>query len=842
MAERDGQIEAVPADLVAGETPATPDASVPSLVLARDVYPEEIPIIPVAGHPLFPRITAPVSIDQPELVALLAERFKKKQRYAGVLLRRETASGSEPGKTPTPADLHDVGVLVEVMQMAQPAENVLHVLIAAHERFRVRAYVQDKPALVARVEYMHETDMTANPELKAYSISVVQAIKSLVQLNPLHKEELSLLMQHTDLSEPGRLADIAAALTTATATEQQEILETISVRERLHKVLLLLRKELDVSRIQVKIGKQIEDNLSKNQRDFFLREQLKAIKKELGLEKEGKESEVERFQKRLETLKLPPEAAERVKDEMDKFRLLETASPEFTVSRTYLDWLTGLPWGVFTKDQFDLARAARVLDQDHYGLKDIKERILEFIAVGILKGSISGSILCFVGPPGVGKTSLGRSIARALGRNFFRFSVGGIRDEAEIKGHRRTYIGALPGKFIQTMKVCKSANPVIMLDEIDKIGASYQGDPASALLEVLDPEQNAEFLDHYLDVRFDLRQVFFICTANQLDTIPRPLLDRMEVINLAGYILPEKLEIARRYLIPKQRKANGLKPGQIMFTTAAVRLIVDGWAREAGVRSLEKQIGKIMRKSARRLVEATGKPIGPIRIDARDVAPLLGKRFFLDDPNVLQPGVGVVTGLAWTSMGGDTLSIEALALPGEKPGFKQTGQLGAVMVESSEIAYTYVRAMLRDDQAATQLLEHSQIHLHVPAGATPKDGPSAGITMATALYSLAIKTPVRGRLAMTGELTLTGRVMAIGGVKEKTIAARRAGVRTILFPADNRKDFEELPTAIRKGLDPHFVSNFSEVVEFCFGRARSRARPAKAPRCAASKPRARKPR
>jgi ATP-dependent Lon protease len=830
MDEHEDPSDAAPVDVVmSGESQTSPDAATPSLVLARDIYPDELPIIPVGGHPLFPRITSPISIDQPELVALLTERFKKKQRYAGVLLQRDPKPGVEPGKTPTPADLHEVGVLVEIMQMAQPSENILHVLIAAHERFRVRGYVSDKPALVARVEYMHETDMTANPELKAYSISVVQAIKSLVQLNPLHKEELNLLMQHADLSEPGRLADIAAALTTATATEQQEILETISVRERLHKVLLLLRKELDVSRIQVKIGKQIEENLSKNQREFFLREQLKAIKKELGLEKEGKESEVERFQKRLETLKLPAEAAERVKEELEKFRLIEMASPEFTVSRTYLDWLTGLPWGVFTKDQLDLARAKRVLDKDHYGLNDIKERILEFLAVGFLKGSISGSILCFVGPPGVGKTSLGRSIARAIGRNFFRFSVGGIRDEAEIKGHRRTYIGAMPGKFIQTMKVCKSANPVIMLDEIDKIGASYQGDPASALLEVLDPEQNVEFLDHYLDVRFDLRNVFFICTANQLDTIPRPLLDRMEVIHLAGYILQEKMEIARRYLIPKQRQAGGLKAGQISITTAAVRHIVDGWAREPGVRSLEKQIGKIMRKSARRLVEAGDKPIGPIKIDVKDVEPLLGKRVFLDDPNVLQPGIGVVTGLAWTSMGGDTLSIEALALPGEKPGFKQTGQLGGVMIESSEIAYTYVRAMLRDNPAATQMLEHSQIHLHVPAGATPKDGPSAGITMATALYSLAIQTPVRGRLAMTGELTLTGRVMAIGGVKEKTIAARRAGVHEILFPADNRKDFEELPVAVRKGIKPHFVHSFSEVVAFCFGRA------------AAAKPRNAKP-
>jgi len=792
------------------------DADTKTIVLAREIYPEELPIIPVNGHPLFPRITVPVLIDNPDLIAFLAERIRRQSKYVGIILRREPAPGAEPPKDPTAADLYAVGVLAEIVQLAQPAPHMLHALIASHERFRVRSFLQEKPVLVARVEYLPETEMTANPELKAYSVSVVQAIKALIQLNPLHKEELGLLMQHNNLTEPGRLADIATALTTASAAEQQDILETVSIRERLAKVLVLLRREIDVSRIQMKIGKQIDEKLTKTQREFFLREQLKAIKKELGIEKEGKESEVDRFTERLEHLKLSPEAKERVTEELEKLKLLEPASPEFHVSRTYLDWLTSLPWGVFTKDHLDLPRAARILDQDHYGLQDVKERILEFLAVGILKGVVSGTILCFVGPPGVGKTSLGRSIARAIGRNFYRFSVGGIRDEAEIKGHRRTYIGALPGKFVQVMKTCKSANPVIMIDEIDKIGASYQGDPASALLEVLDPEQNCDFLDHYLDVRFDLSNVFFICTANQTDTIPRPLLDRMEVINLAGYILQEKLQIARRYLIPKERKANGLANGQFSLTTPAVRRIIDGWAREPGVRSLEKQIGKIMRKSARKIVEKTA---AQVRVDVKDVEPFLGTPVFRDDPNVRRPGIGVVTGLAWTALGGDTLSIEAIGLPGEKPGFKQTGQLGAVMVESSEIAYSYVRSLLRKNKACTGFFEHSLIHLHVPAGATPKDGPSAGITMATAIYSLVTGTPARGRLAMTGELTLTGRVMAIGGLKEKTIAARRAGIRTIIFPADNRKDFDDLPAHIRKGLDARFVATFPAVVEICFGKA-----------------------
>ncbi len=793
----------------------------PSLVLARDVYPEDLPIIPINGHPMFPRITAPLSIDNPDLIAFLIERLKRKQRYVGIVLRRElpadgdSQAGTESPDEPVDAGLYRVGVLGEVLQTAQPNDKTLHVLVATHERFRLVSLLREKPVIVARVDYMHETDMTDNPDLKAYSISVVQAIKALVQLDPLHKEELNLLMQHTNLSEPGRLADIAAALTTAKAGEQQQVLETVSIRERLHLVLLLLRKEIDVSRIQARIGKQIDEKVSKNQREFFLREQLKAIKKELGLEKEGKEAEVERFEKRLTEIKPSAEAETRIREEIDKLRLIETASPEFTVSRTYLDWLTSLPWGIFTPDRLDLARAARILDRDHYGLKDVKERILEFLAVGILKGSISGTILCFAGPPGVGKTSLGRSIAAATGRNFFRFSVGGIRDEAEIKGHRRTYIGALPGKFIQTLKTCGSANPVIMIDEVDKIGASYQGDPASALLEVLDPEQNSEFLDHYLDVRFDLSNVLFICTANQTDTIPRPLLDRMEVINLAGYILQEKLEIARRYLVPKEREANGLQPAQITLTQPAIREIIDGWAREPGVRSLEKQIGKIMRKCARRQVEGDKQAV---KIGADAVEEILGRRVFRDDPAVARPAVGVVTGLAFTSLGGDTLAIEAIALPAEKPGFKQTGQLGSVMVESSEIAYSYVRSLLGGDDGARALFDKSLIHLHVPAGATPKDGPSAGVTMATALYSLATGRTVRSRLAMTGELTLTGRVMAIGGVKEKTIAARRAGIRTLIFPADNRKDFDDLPQHVRQGLSPHFATTFEEVLATAFAK------------------------
>ena len=793
---------------------AMPPAEERTLVLARDTFPPTLPVLPIPNRPVFPRMTVPMVIEVDRLKNMIVNTVKSQRKFVGMVLQRETDLPPE-SEAIRGKDLYDVGVIAEILQVAElPApEAPVHVMLGAMERFQVEEWVQEDPHLVARVHYAIETEMTDNPELKAYSVSVLQALKELVQLNPLHKEELSLFMSRSSLTEPGRLADFSAALTTASPAELQAILETIRITDRLRKALVLLRKEIDISKIQARIRKQIEEKLSKQQREFFLHEQLKAIKKELGLEKEGKETEIDRFVQRIESLQLSDEAKERVDDEIAKFKLIEQASPEFTVTRNYLDWLTSLPWGVFTEDSYDIARAARILDRDHYGLDDVKERILEFLSVGIMKGNIAGSILCFVGPPGVGKTSLGHSIAASIGRNFYRFSVGGIRDEAEIKGHRRTYIGALPGKFIQSMKTCRSANPVIMIDEIDKIGASFQGDPASALLEVLDPEQNREFLDHYLDVRFDLSNVFFICTANQLDTIPRPLLDRMEVIKLAGYILEEKLEIARRYLVPRQLKAHGLRRAQFQLTRRAMREIIDGYAREPGVRGLENHIKKIMRKAVKQIVE---KAEERVKVDRPQVDDFLGKRVFTDDPFRGKPQPGVITGLAWTSMGGDTLTIEATRVETGKAGFKQTGQLGNVMVESAELAYTYVRAFLNEEAAARAFFDTSFIHLHVPAGATPKDGPSAGITMASALYSLARNKPVRRGFAMTGELTLTGRVMPIGGVKEKTIAAKRAKIPNLVFPAANRKDFEELPEHVRKGLKPRFVATFEEVVAACF--------------------------
>ncbi len=813
-----------PAPDAEAQEPRTGDTTI---MPARFVFPSTLPIIPLTRRPLFPKMMTPLMVEDEHLRHMALEVSRSASKFVGLVLVRAT-EGPEPSP-PHPADMHSVGVIAEILQVGTPTDGQpLQVMAGVLDRFTVVRFAQEAPHMIAEVRYVIEPEAPIDDEMKAYSLSIITAIKELIHLNPLFKEELNLFLNRSNLNEPGRLADFAAAMTTARSADLQEILETFNIRQRIEKVLLLLKKEIDISKLQVRISKQIEEKLSKQQREFFLREQLKAIKKELGLAKDEKDQEAERFREKIRQLHLPPEAKERIDEEMEKLSLIEPTSPEYTVTRNYLDWLTALPWGVHTDDRFDIAKAQRILDHDHYGLQDVKERILEFLSVGIMKGRISGTILCFVGPPGVGKTSLGQSIARSIGRRFYRFSLGGMRDEAEIKGHRRTYIGALPGKFIQAIKVCKSDNPIIMLDEIDKIGASYHGDPASALLEVLDPEQNKDFLDHYIDVRFDLSSVFFICTANVTDTIPSPLLDRMEIIKLPGYIVAEKIQIARRHLIPKQLAAHGLKSEQVRITGRALREIADGYAREPGVRALENHIKKILRKSARRIVE---KKVGPIVVDAADVPANLGKRLFsLTDPYLKRRRPGVAMGLAWTSLGGETMYIEATPVASDKPGFKQTGQLGSVMVESSEIAYTFVRSFLTDDPAARTFFERSAIHLHVPAGATPKDGPSAGITMAIALYSLVTGRPVRTHTAMTGELTLSGLVMPIGGVKEKTIAAKRGGVVNLIFPKENEKDFEELPAYIRKGLKPHFVEVFAEVVEACFPPARP-ARTAKpAPR------------
>ncbi len=795
--------------------PAAPVIDEKGLVLAREMLPSVLPVIPIGNRPVFPRMIVPLVIEDEKSRKVVAELAEKSPKFVGIILRR-TGEGESDASPVKSSDLYSVGVAAQIIRAQQATpDGPMQILLGMLERFSVEKVITEDPVIRVQVRYMHGTEMSVNEELKAYAVAIINSMKDLTQLNPLFKEELSLFVSRADMSDPGRLADFAASMTTADGRELQDILETTSIRHRIEKALILLRKELDVSKLQAKINKQIEEKLSKQQRTFFLREQLKAIKKELGLAKEGKEAEIEEFNARLKNLVLPAEAEERVNEEMEKLSLIESSSPEFNVTRNYIDWLTALPWGVFTPDNYDIAQAEKVLNRDHYGLEDVKERILEFLSVGILQGKVSGSIICFVGPPGVGKTSIGRSIAESIGRSFYRFSLGGMRDEAEIKGHRRTYIGALPGKFIQAIRRCKSANPLIMLDEVDKIGASFQGDPASALLEVLDPEQNRDFLDHYLDVRFDLSNVLFVCTANVLDTIPKPLLDRMEVMKLSGYIQEEKLQIAKKYLFPKQLKAGGLKRSQMMITNKALREIIDGYAREPGVRNVEKSIKRICRKSARKIV---AKKAAKVVVDAKDIPALLGRRIFSDEDPFKDSGPGVVMGLAWTSLGGEPIHVEASKVEAAKPGFKQTGQLGNVMTESSEIAYTFVRSFLSDNPDAARLFERHFIHLHVPSGATPKDGPSAGITMAAALYSLALHKPIKPHIAMTGELSLTGLIMPVGGLKEKTIAAKRAKATWLIFPKENRKDFEEIPSHIRKGLKPHFVGTFAEAAKICFSK------------------------
>ena len=775
------------------------------LVLVSEVLPPDLSILAVRPRPFFPGIPVPMLVGGPQLVTV-QQALDSEGKALGLVLVRELEGEDRP------ENLYRVGVAAKIVKAVPGDEEVVQILVNCVERFRIHELSITPEGMMAHVEYHDATELSVNPELKAYSMAIISTLKDLMKLNPLQSEAIRLFLSRSTLDDPGRLADFAANLTTAEGEELQQILETFDVRRRIDRVLVLLKKEVELSKLQNKITKQIEERISGQQREFFLKEQLKSIKKELGLEKEGKETEIEKFSRRLRGMKPNQEAEDTISEELEKLQLLDPSSPEYTVTRNYLDWLTVLPWGKYSQDSFDLDRARRVLDRDHYGLKDVKERILEFIAVGRLKGDVSGSILCLVGPPGVGKTSVGRSIARSIGRHFYRFSLGGMRDEAEIKGHRRTYIGALPGKFIQAIKTAGTSNPVIMLDEIDKIGASFQGDPASALLEVLDPEQNGTFRDHYLDVPFDLSHVLFVTTANQLDTIPGPLLDRMEVIRLSGYILEEKLEIARRYLIPKSIKNHGFSKKQLTIRKEAVARIIEDYAREAGVRGLENSIKKIIRRLALKTCRNGDQRVV---IGKKDVESYLGKPSYTSD-EIFENRPGIVTGLAWTSLGGATLQIEATAVSSKRKGFKQTGQLGDVMVESAEIAYSYVMAHLESYGARADFFDEHFVHLHVPAGATPKDGPSAGITMATALISMITGKLVKKGSAMTGELTLTGRVLAIGGVKEKVIAARRIGCARLLFPEGNRKGFEELPDHLKEGLEVHFATRYEEVYRAAF--------------------------
>ncbi len=782
------------ADLVTEQALARPGQVMPGL----------IHILPVTSRPFFPGQAVPLVMNADHWTPTIEAVTRSEQRIMGILYAE--APTSEEAE---PSDFRRIGTACRVHRV-QKVEGRLQVLVECIQRFRVDRILDRSAPFTARVEYLQENSGADSGEVKAYAMAVINTIKELIPLNPLYGEELRIFLDRLGPDDPSHLADFAASLTTATSSQLQEVLEAVELMPRMERVLLLLNNELELAKTQKAIRRSVEEKMESQQRQFFLREQLKAIQKELGLEKDDRTAELEKFRERLGSLKLTEQARKRVDEEMNKLAVLETGSPEYALTRNYIDWVTLLPWGMGTPDNLDLASARKELDKDHYGLEDVKRRILEFLAVGIMKGRIGGSIILLVGPPGVGKTSIGKSIAAALGRAFYRFSVGGMRDEAEIKGHRRTYIGAMPGKFIQSMKEVGTENPVIMLDEIDKIGASYHGDPASALLEALDPEQNSEFLDHYLDLRFDLSKTLFVCTANQLDTIPAPLLDRMEVISLSGYIAQEKLQIARKYLLPRQLKRAGLKRGQLKMDSRTLRALIDGYARDAGVRRLEKQLGKIVRKA---VVEILDGAATPIVVTPDDLKRYLGPRVFRDERSLTGPGV--ITGLAWTAMGGATLSVESVKTHAFNRGFKLTGQLGDVMRESAEIAYGYVVSHAERFGADPTFFEKAFIHLHVPAGATPKDGPSAGITMASSLLSLALGKRVR-RIAMTGELTLTGQVFPVGGIREKVIAARRAGIRELILPEENRGDYEEVPDHVKRGMKVHFAATFDDVAQLLF--------------------------
>ena len=794
----DGEVlppEGAPSADFDGATPAVAD----------DVLPDTLVLLPLPGRPFFPGQVQPVSFNPDNWQATLDAIAQQGSGLLGLAFVDEP----DPGKA-TAQQFPTTGCVVRLHRPPM-AEHGGQFLAQGLRRFRIVRWLNEQGPLVAQVEYPRSQGDRESDEIKAYAMAVIAAIKELLPLNPLYSEELKQHIGQFNPSQPSLLADFAAALTTANGDQLQEILETLSLTQRMTKVLELLKREKEVATLQGQISTQVNEKVSANQREFFLREQMKVIEKELGISKDDNTSDLERFQQRLENLHPPQKVRDRIEEEFSKLKVLESGSPEYGVTRNYLDWATSVPWGVYSEDNLDLKQARAALEAHHDGLDDVKARITEFLAVGAFKGSIDGSILLLVGPPGVGKTSIGKSIAAALGRKFYRFSLGGMRDEAEIKGHRRTYVGAMPGKLVQALKEVEVANPVIMLDEIDKIGASFQGDPASALLEVLDPEQNSEFLDHYLDLRVDLSKVLFVCTANQLDTIPGPLLDRMEEIRLSGYIAEEKLAIAKNHLWPKLLERHGAKPSQIRINDAAIRLVIDAYSREAGVRGLEKRLSSLVRASILKMVEEDTKRV---RIGKREVEEILGQARF--KPERAQRGRGVVTGLAWTAMGGATLSIESSKIHTLNRGFKLTGQLGDVMKESAEIAYSYVVAHLREFGCETDFFDMSMVHLHVPEGATPKDGPSAGITMATALVSLARGERLPRPLAMTGELTLTGQVLAVGGIREKVIAARRARITEVILPIANKGDYEALPDYLGEGITVHFVRSFREVFDIVF--------------------------
>ncbi|MFH1675234.1 MAG: endopeptidase La [Pseudomonadota bacterium] len=766
--------------------------------------PEVLPILPVLDMTLFPRMVLPLLVWQEESKHLVDDAMGKDRIVGLVVSKKKEAAGAHEAE-----DLYSIGTAAMILRMAQSDEKGIQILVQGLSRFKIIEYVEKKPYLSARIEPLTDT-VIKDLEVDALMNNLVGLFKNVLELSPYLPKELGALVK--SIEEPGILADLIASSLNLSKEEKQSILETIDVKKRLTKVNNFINRELQILKLGQKIQSQVKQDIDKSQREYYLRQQLKTIKEELG-EKDERSVEVDEYRTKIEEKGLPEEAKKEADRELTRLARMHPSSSEYTVAATYLDWLTALPWNESTKDNLDVKKAQKVLDDDHYGLGKVKKRILEYLAVRKLKSDTKGPILCFVGPPGTGKTSLGRSIARALGRKFHRISLGGVRDEAEIRGHRRTYVGALPGRIIQGIRRAGSNNPLFMLDEIDKVGADFRGDPSAALLEVLDPEQNFSFSDHYLDVAFDLSKVMFITTANILDTIPPALKDRMEVLELLGYTDEEKVKIAKRFLIPRQLEAHGLTNKHIKFSTPAIKALISGYTREAGLRNLEREIASICRGVARQVAEGKKELT---HIKANDPQKFLGPVRFYSETGIRTSTPGVVTGLAWTPAGGELLFIEATKMNGKQV-LTLTGQLGDVMKESATAALSYIRSNAKALKIPEDFFAKHDIHIHVPAGAIPKDGPSAGVAMLTALVSMLKQKPVIKDLAMTGEITLRGQVLPVGGVKEKVLAAHRRGIKTLIIPKWNKTDLEDIPKNVLKSLHFHFVDKMGEVIKTAFG-------------------------
>ncbi len=768
------------------------------------VVPTELPILPLRGVVVFPSAVVPLLISRGSSLKLV-EDCRNNDNLLGLAAQKNPEE-----ENPDATALFSRGSAGRILKMLKYPDGSVRILVQGLKRIEIRDYLQHEPYLRASVAHLQDVVRSAS-DIDARQAHLVSQFAKFVSQVPYLPDELQGVVMN--IKDPGRAADLIGSNLNISVNEKQDLLNTLDVKERLEKLSSILNREGELVELGHKIQSQVQSELNKNQKEFYLRQQMRAIQKELG-EGDAKSNEIEDLRKKIEEAKMPEEARKAADNEIERLRLIPPESAEHSMVRTYLEWLVNLPWAVTTDDKLDMTHARQVLDEDHYDLEKIKDRILEYLAVRKLRQDPKGPILCFVGPPGVGKTSLGRSIARAIGRKFVRLSLGGVRDEAEIRGHRRTYIGSLPGRIIQSLRTAGSNNPLFMLDEIDKLGMDFRGDPASALLEVLDPEQNFSFADHYLEVAFDLSKVMFITTANYLEPVPPALRDRMEVIELAGYTEEEKLEIAKRHLMPKQITENGLTNDLIAFTDEALLKIARSYTHEAGVRNLEREVGSVCRKVARAVTEGqTEKAM----ISVEKVTELLGPEKFFPEVAERTQEPGVAIGLAWTPNGGDILFIEATRMAGKK-GLTLTGQLGEVMKESAQAALSYIRSKADRLGLAPNFYENCDLHIHVPAGAIPKDGPSAGITMTTALASLLTGRPVNSDMAMTGEITLRGKVMPIGGVKEKTLAARRAGVKTVILPKRNEKDLEDVPVKVREEMEFHFVENIDEVLDLALAQ------------------------